>query len=404
MTGRVRLWFMPLLFIMVISSCRGDNTISSAKAITAFLFTNPAAAGAIDENAKTVAVTVPNGTNVTALIAWFSTTGASVHVAGTRQVSGTTTNDFTNPVAYTVTAADGSTTVYTVTVTVTPAAGSAKTITAYSFTNPTALGVINESAKTIDVALPFGSNVTALVALFSTTGASVKVAGIEQVSGTTANNFTSPVMYSVTAVDSTSATYLVTVTVAASTAANAIKLASTGQTVCYNSAGVAIACANTGQNGALQNGVAWPNPRFSANADTSFSDNLTGIVWAPNGNLMLARDSGWDADATPNDGRVTWQHALDYVAKLNAENYLGHKDWRLPNRKELRSLANYQQSSIETWLNTQGFASTQAYGYWSSTSYTNHPGYAWFVNMFDGHVNNNDKAFTYYVWPVREGQ
>lgn len=48
--------------------------------------------------------------------ATFTTTGISVTVGATPQVSGTTANDFTNPVVYTVTAADGSTQDYTVTV------------------------------------------------------------------------------------------------------------------------------------------------------------------------------------------------------------------------------------------------------------------------------------------------
>jgi len=50
-------------------------------------------------------------------VATFATTGASVKVGTTTQVSGSTANDFTNPVTYIVTAADASTVNYTVTVT-----------------------------------------------------------------------------------------------------------------------------------------------------------------------------------------------------------------------------------------------------------------------------------------------
>ena len=280
----------------------------------------------------------------------------------------------------------------------------AKAMTAFSFTSPAATGTINESAKTIFVTVPNGTNVTALIATFTTTGASVKVGSTVQVSGTTANDFTSPVAYTVTAADSTTAIYTVTVTVSASAGTNAIKLPKTGQTTCYNSAGTVIACVNTGQNGELQKGVAWPNPRFTTNADTTVTDNLTGFIWAPNGNLMPTRDNNWDADETANDGRVTWQHALDYVAKLNAENYLGHNDWRLPNRKELKSLVNYGQSNTATWLNTQGFTNAQAYGYWSSTSYTRNANGAWLVHMYGGVVYYFYKTYSYYVWPVRAGQ
>jgi len=89
----------------------------AAKAITAFSFQGltPPVAGAINEAEHTIALTVPKGTNVSALVATFTTTGAAVEVTSTPQVSGVTANDFTSPVAYTVTAADASTQDYLVT-------------------------------------------------------------------------------------------------------------------------------------------------------------------------------------------------------------------------------------------------------------------------------------------------
>jgi hypothetical protein len=55
--------------------------------------------------------------------------------------------------------------------------------------------------------------VTALVATFTTTGSSVKVGSTVQVSGMTANNFSSPLTYTVTAADGTNAIYIATVAV-----------------------------------------------------------------------------------------------------------------------------------------------------------------------------------------------
>jgi hypothetical protein len=86
-------------------------------------------------------------------------------------------------------------------------------LTAYSLNGTT--GSINELAKTILVTMPFGTNVTALVATFTTTGSGVKVGVLSQVSGTTPNNFTNPVAYIVSAADTTTATYTVTVSLAA---------------------------------------------------------------------------------------------------------------------------------------------------------------------------------------------
>ncbi|GHV75883.1 hypothetical protein AGMMS49942_07040 [Spirochaetia bacterium] len=84
---------------------------SDAKEITAFIVTSPVVAvGTITGTA--IAVTVPYATAVTNIVPIITHTGASISPA-----SGAA-RDFTGPVTYTVTAADGSTQGYTVTVTV----------------------------------------------------------------------------------------------------------------------------------------------------------------------------------------------------------------------------------------------------------------------------------------------
>ncbi|MBR2567113.1 MAG: S-layer homology domain-containing protein [Paenibacillus sp.] len=174
-----------------------------AKAITDFSFSGltPAVAGTVNESAKTIALTVPYGTNVTALVPTINHTGASVSPA-----SGAAQN-FTNPVTYTVTAADGTTQNYTVSVTVKP--NPAKAITDFSFSGltPAVAGTVNESAKTIALTVPYGTDVTALVPAITHTGASVTP------SSGSAQNFTNPVTYTVTAADGTTQNYTVSVTV-----------------------------------------------------------------------------------------------------------------------------------------------------------------------------------------------
>jgi hypothetical protein len=98
------------------SDTPSSDTPSSAKAITAFSLNG--VAGTINETEKTIAVAMPSLTNVYSLAATFTTTGASVTIGTTTQKSGVTVNNFIAPVTYTVTAADGSTVTYTVTVTI----------------------------------------------------------------------------------------------------------------------------------------------------------------------------------------------------------------------------------------------------------------------------------------------
>lgn len=170
-------------------------------------------------------------------------------------------------------------------------------------------------------------------------------------------------------------------------------LPKTGQTTVYA----------TGDDGGLQTGVAWPTPRFTNSDGTTpisgsiVVDQLTGLMWTKDGNAP------GPAACSPGAAK-TWQGALDYVACLNTNSYLGYTDWRLPNRKDMRSLVNYGQANSATWLNGQGFTNAQANNYWSSTTYANSTGSAWIVPVNDGYVYNDNTNFNYYVWPVRAGQ
>ena len=187
-------------------------------------------------------------------------------------------------------------------------------------------------------------------------------------------------------------------------------LPQTGQTICYDEAGTTVSCFGTGQDGERQAGVAWPSPRFTDNGDQSIKDNLTGLIWTKDADLMKTRDPSFNA---AYDGAgipitvigATWQLALDYVKKLNTENYLGHNDWRLPNINELASLVNSGQNNPATWLNTQGFSNVQSARYWSSTSSASHS-IAWTLSMDTGDLSGGyGKTNTGpFVWPVRSGQ
>lgn len=121
---------LTAVLLIVITGCSGGGGSSgsssgssngpilpTAKAITAFSIAGVDLT--INEAEKTITVSVPFGQNVTAMVATFTTTGTSVKVGSTIQISGVTANDFTNPVVYTVTAADGSSQDYIATVTVT---------------------------------------------------------------------------------------------------------------------------------------------------------------------------------------------------------------------------------------------------------------------------------------------
>jgi len=171
--------------------------------------------------------------------------------------------------------------------------------------------------------------------------------------------------------------------------AAAAPLAKTGQTTSYAA----------GDDGYLQSGQAWPTPRFSDNGNQTVTDNLTGIIWAKSANAPGPAACGPAATKT-------WQGALNYVKCLNDNNYLGYNDWFLPNRKELLSLINIQQTNPGSWLTSQGFTGVQATYesyYWTSTTYAIEPVKAFTVDMYWGNATAiyATKSNSYHVWPVR---
>jgi LysM repeat protein len=92
-----------------------------------------------------------------------------------------------------------------------PPASSSKAISTFNFSalTPAVTGTVNESAKTVALTVPYGTSLTALVPTITVSD----LATISPTSGT-AQNFTSPVTYTVTAENASSQEYVVTVTVA----------------------------------------------------------------------------------------------------------------------------------------------------------------------------------------------
>lgn len=95
-----------------------SNTTFEADFLT-FTLSAQTGAATIDADEKTIDIEVASGTALTALVPTFTlSTGASVAIGETPQVSGTTSNNFTSAVEYVVTGAAGKEVTWTVTVTV----------------------------------------------------------------------------------------------------------------------------------------------------------------------------------------------------------------------------------------------------------------------------------------------
>ena len=135
-------------------------------------------------------------------------------------------------------------------------------------------------------------------------------------------------------------------------------------------------------DGALQKGVAWPDPRFTVQPNTNcILDNLTGLTWMRDANILSA--ANWD-EAVSNCGALVYGNV---------------DDWRLPNVRELYSLIDF--GNMRPALPTgHPFVGIQEIYYWSSTRSVNNTSTAWMVLPNYGYITSAHKTTTQCVWAV----
>jgi hypothetical protein len=159
----------------------------------------------------------------------------------------------------------------------------------------------------------------------------------------------------------------------------------TGQSRCYDSNGVEMPCAGSGQDGEYRMGKPWPESRFAVQGETVL-DNLTGLQWTHDANI-----AGFP---------VSWQEALIQIKFLNQDKYGGFSDWRLPDRRELRSLMCYQAKKPSLPVG-HPFHNVFLGWYWTSTSAAVDPAYAWYVHLEGARMFYGRKDQYSLFWPVR---
>ncbi|MBF0529661.1 MAG: DUF1566 domain-containing protein, partial [Deltaproteobacteria bacterium] len=120
--------------------------------------------------------------------------------------------------------------------------------------------------------------------------------------------------------------------------------------------------------------------------DETVLDRLTGLMWMRNANIA--------------EYPLSWSEALDYVRDLNEGKIFGHDDWRMPNRRELRSLISHQDRR-PALPGGHPFRNVFLGWYWTGTSSAVHPGYAWYVHMEGGRMFYGNKKQYFLLWPVR---
>ncbi len=174
--------------------------------------------------------------------------------------------------------------------------------------------------------------------------------------------------------------------------------------------------------------------------DTDFN-----IAWLANANLAATNTFGLtygvnygnDSYGNPSiieaDGLMTWGGAQKWIAAMNAANYLGYNDWRLPTTLQPDASCEYQSSGDSYGYNCTGsemghlfytelggvagndittahnanyslFSNLQSVFYWSGTEYAPDPAFAWLFGTNGGTQDYAPKGNYLYALAVRTGQ
>jgi len=201
----------------------------------------------------------------------------------------------------------------------------------------------------------------------------------------------------------------------------------TGQIICYDNEGKIRDCPTVELPFYGQDANYTINPpsftkldsKGSALPDSALSwvmirDNVTGLIWEVKTNRDWVKDydnphdadniySWYDPDPNTNGGNPGTpagdSDTNDFINALNNAQFGGHSDWRMPSRKELLAIANYQTSDPS--IDKDYFLNTLSAGYWSSTTRIEDPEYAWGINLFYGRDYYSGKSDKAYVRAVR---
>jgi hypothetical protein len=202
----------------------------------------------------------------------------------------------------------------------------------------------------------------------------------------------------------------------------------TGQTKCYNNTGE-IPCPQPGEPFYGQDGNYTINPpsytKLAANGNdlpddatewVMVRDNVTGLIWEnkiADGSIHDGSKAFTWCDTNPATnggnqgicGTGAGDAATDteaFIRTMNSSNFGGFSDWRMPSRKELKTIVDYGRYNPA--INAGYFANTAASNYWCSTTNVSNTGYAWSMNFYYGEDNYGyAKGDNFYVRAVRSG-
>jgi hypothetical protein len=93
-----------------------------------------------------------------------------------------------------------------------------------------------------------------------------------------------------------------------------------------------------------------------------------------------------------------------YVRAMNEQKLCGYSDWRLPTRKEMETLVDYNNTGNEATIDKTYFPETVPSWYWTATENPRRDNFAWYVLFRNGIALNDLKERPKHIRLVRGNQ
>lgn len=141
-----------------------------------------------------------------------------------------------------------------------------------------------------------------------------------------------------------------------------------------------------------------PISRFTDNENGTITDIKTGLMWkkCEEGITGSACDGGVAS-------KLTWQKALQRAQEINLNGgFAGYTDWRVPNIKELDSIAERQ--CFDPSINLSVFPNAQTMYLWSSSPDIRNDYNAFAYSFYNGYFEEMFKYNENSIRLVRSGQ
>ena len=183
--------------------------------------------------------------------------------------------------------------------------------------------------------------------------------------------------------------------------AHSFLIPDTGITSCFDDKGLEIVCPEKGQPFYGQDAHYGPGAmQLLLNSNGTISDELTSLTW----------EVKEGSDGTPNlsnptdpDNSYSWDDLNGFILLLNATNYGGFTDWRIPTVKELETILDLSIAEPGPTINNTLFPNCKAGSYWTADTDIDNPAMAWAIDFSNSLDRISAKTDTFSIRAVRGG-